>query len=410
MSNSITLQLTTMANGGSAMGYDNKDRPVFVPYTIPGETVLVEIEEQKAHFARAHLLDILEPSPSRITPRCPHFSTCSGCHFQHIDYKAQVALLPQITADQLKRIGGFEDVTVPDAIPHDPIWQHQAEVHLSPVAGGGLGFWSSKEQQIINIDECPIIREELLNLWQDVDLELPGLRKLTLRVGDDDALLAVLEIDDVEPPELEADFPVSVAIVLPNRTAASLVGDSYSVQTINERDFRVSPGCYFAPNAGMRTAVITTLLSLANFQGTETLLEGYSGVGTLTAFLAEQVREVVAIEINEDAVNDAMVNLDHTENVSLYQGWLEDVLPTLDIQPDVIVVDPPAKGLSPTAVDHIIARAAPKLLYVSADIATLARDGKRLAKAGYQLTQIQPFDTSPHTYHFHTVSLWQYEP
>lgn len=407
MTTKLTLQLTTMANGGSAMGHDDEDRPVFVPFGVPGEKVSIEIEEQKAHYARAALVDVLEPSHSRIEPRCPHFGKCGGCHFQHMAYKAQTAVLPQIITDQLKRIGGIENVIVRDPIPHDPIWGYRAEVELSPVAGGGLGFWSPSQRKVIPIDTCAIIRKELLNLWQDVDLELPDLRKLTLRIGDDDALLAAMEIDDIEPPELEADFPVSVALILPNRNAVSLVGDTYSVQTINGQDFRVSPGCYFAPNSDMRTAVINAFLSLANLQGTETILEAYSGVGTLTASLAQHAKEIVAIEVNEDAVNDAAVNLNHTENVSLYQGWMEDVMPTLDIQPDVIVVDPPAKGLSPTAVDHIIARAAPKLLYLSTDIATLARDGKRLTRAGYRLVEIQPIDTSPQTFHFDTVSLWQ---
>lgn len=407
MTETITLTLITMANGGSAMGHDAEDHPVFVPFTIPGEKVTVEIEEQKAHFARASLLEVLEPSASRVVPRCPHFGECGGCQFQHIAYDAQVALIPQIVADQLKRIGGFENVQVNTPIPHDPAWGYRAQVELSPVTGGGLGFWSPTKRQVIPIETCPIIREELFDLWQDVDLELPGLRKLTLRIGDDEALLAALEIDEAEPPELEADFPVSVSIILPDRTSAVLVGDTYSVQTINGRDFRVSPGCYFAPNSGMRTAVITTLLSLAKLQGTETVLDAYSGAGILTAFLAEQAQSVIAIEINEDAANDAIVNLNHTENVSLYQGWLEDVLPTLDVPFDVIVLDPTAKGLSTTAVDDIIARTCPKLLYISEDIATLARDGKRLAKAGYRLVEVQPIDSSPQTFHFQTVSLWQ---
>ena len=397
-----------MANGGAAMGKDNEDRPVFVPFAIPGEMVTVEIEEQKAYYARANLLEVLNPAPQRIEPRCPHFGECGGCDYQQMAYEAQLAVMPQIIADQLKRIGGLTNVTILEPIPHNPVWGYRAEVVLSPVPGGGLGFWSPTRRQVMPIETCLIIREALLDLWHDVDLDLPGLRKLTLRIGDDEALLAALEIDDVEPPELEADFPVSVALVLPDRTAVSLVGDRYSVQTVNGRDFRVSPGCYFAPNSGMRTAVIHALLSLATLQGTEIVLEGYSGVGMLTAALAEQARELIAIEINADAVDDAAFNLDHTDNVTLYQGWLEEVLPTLNMQPDVVVVDPPAKGLSPTAVDHLIACAAPKLLYVSSDIATLARDGKRLSKAGYNLIKLQPIDTEPQTYHFHTISLWQH--
>jgi 23S rRNA (uracil1939-C5)-methyltransferase len=407
MTNTITLTLTTMAHGGSAMGFDENGRPVFVPFAIPGEQVRAAVAEQKPHYARAALLEVLQPSAERVTPRCPHFGDCGGCHFQHMTYEAQLSVIPHIVADQMSRIGGLDTVTVKPPIPHDPVWNYRAEVALSPVPGGGLGFWSPAQRQVIPIEQCDLIRTELMDCWRDVDLELPELRKLTLRIGDDDALLAALEVEDVEPPELSVDFPISVAIVLPDQTAASLVGDLYSVQTIGGRDFRVSPGCYFAPNTAMRTAVLTTVLAQANLQGAEVVLDAYCGVGAFTAFLAEQAAQVIAVEVNEDAVNDAVANLDHLDNVSLYQGWLEEVLPTLESKPDVVVVDPPAKGLSVTAVQQIIALAPAKLIYVSEDIATLARDSKHFTRAGYKLVEIQPLDTSPQTYHFHTVSLWQ---
>lgn len=410
MAKAVKLKLDSMAHGGAAIGYapaKAKEHPVFVPFGIPGELVQAEINERKKHFSRGKLVKILKPSPERVTPRCPHFGDCGGCHWQHLAYEAQAAAIPSIIADQLKRIGKLENVTILPTIPGRPEWRYASQVEISPVRGGGLGFWSPGQRRVIPIESCALLRPELQALWQDVDLDLPGLRKLTLRLGDDGALLAALEVNEVEPPELEADFPVSVAIVLPNRTAASLVGDPYSVQTINGRDFRVSPGCYFAANSGMRTAVLTTLLSLANVQNTDIVLELYSGAGVLTAFLAEQAAELIAVEINEDAIADAVVNLDHLDNVSVYQGWVEDVLPTLEARPDVVVVDPPVKGMSDTAVRRLIAHAIPKLLYVSSDIATLARDGKRLAKAGYRLTAIQPLDTSPQTFRFHTVSRWE---
>jgi len=407
MTQTTTLTLTTMANGGSALGYDESGRPVFVPFALPGEEVRVTITEQKAHFAKAELVEILRPSPDRVTPSCPHFGVCGGCHFQHVTVEAQAAMIPQIITDQLARIGGLEGISVNEPIVSNQAWRYLDEVEFSPVPGGGLGFWSPVERQVIPISRCDIIQEALLNFWQDVDLDLPGLRKLTLRIGADEALMAVLSVEDVEPPELELDFPASVAIVLPDQTAASLVGDLYSVQTIYGQDFRVSPGCYFAPNPLMRTAVVTTLLAMANLQGTETVLDGYSGVGVFTAFLAERAAQIIAVEANADAIQDAIVNLDHLDNVSLYQGWLEEVLPTLAEPPNVMIVDPPMKGLSTTAVDEIAALSPAKLLYVSSDIATLARDGKRLARAGYTLVEIQPLATRPQTYHFETVSLWQ---
>ncbi len=146
----------------------------------------------------------------------------------------------------------------------------------------------------------------------------------------------------------------------------------------------------------------------ATLTGKETVIDGYSGVGLLTAFLAENAASVIAIEVNPDAVADTAVNLQDTNNVSLYEGWLEDVLPQLPT-PDLLVVHPPQKGLSKPVI-HTITRKRPfRIIYISSDIATLARDGKQLSQAGYTLKAIQPIDTAPQTYHLDTVSLWHWE-
>jgi 23S rRNA (uracil1939-C5)-methyltransferase len=135
-------------------------------------------------------------------------------------------------------------------------------------------------------------------------------------------------------------------------------------------------------------------------------LELFCGVGTLTAFLAAKAAEVVAIEVNPDAVADAAANLEEFDNVSLYQGYVEEVLPLLEVKPDWVVVDPPSSGLPPELVDEIVALAPAGLLYISSDIATLARDGRRLEAKGYQLIRLRPIDMQPQTYHIQTVSLW----
>ncbi|MGB5057350.1 MAG: class I SAM-dependent RNA methyltransferase [Candidatus Promineifilaceae bacterium] len=408
MTDTLTLQPISIANGGAGFARDAQDRPVFIPFTLPGETVEAQIVEEKAHFSLAELVAVITPSPDRVEPRCPHFGVCGGCHFQHVAYARQLTIKQQIIIDQLQRIGGLTAVPVAPTIPHPNPWAYRAETELTPTPTGGLGYWSPREREVIPIETCPIIHPDLLALWQDVDMELPGLRKLTLRIGDDDALLAALEIDDVEPPELETDFPVSVAIVLPDRTAATLVGDNYTVQAVNGRDFRVSPGCHFAPSPATLPALIDTLRRYAALTGEETVIDGYSGVGLLTAFLAEDAASVIAIEVNPDAVADTAVNLQDTNNVSLYEGWLEDVLPQVPT-PDLLVVHPPQKGLSKPVI-HTITRKRPfRIIYISSDIATLARDGKQLSQAGYTLKAIQPIDTAPQTYHLDTVSLWHWE-
>jgi 23S rRNA (uracil1939-C5)-methyltransferase len=140
--------------------------------------------------------------------------------------------------------------------------------------------------------------------------------------------------------------------------------------------------------------------------GGETVLELFSGVGTLTRFLAEKAKEVVSVEVNGDAAEDMAVNLETAENITLYQGLVEEIVPLLTLSPDVMVVDPPTSGLPVEVMDEIRRLAPDRLIYSSADLATLARDARRLTESGYKLIELQPIDMFPQTFEIHTVSLW----
>lgn len=406
MMETVTLDLTEMAHGGSAIGRAKRGRTVFVPFAIPGEKIRADIQSQKNNHAQAKLVKVLKPSPDRVEPRCQHFGVCGGCHFQHITYSAQLKIKENVVRDQLARLGGFKQVNVQSVLPSPQPWAYESEIVLSPVGNGRLGYWSPVKKELFPIDECPIAQPELLALLQDVELDLPGLRKLTLRVGDDEALLAAIEVDGVEPPELEADFPISVAIVLPDKTAASLVGDNYSVQRVNGRDFRVSPGVEMAVNSAGMGLLVDTVLHLAKQTGQEAVVELYSGAGTLTAFLADKAKELIAVEQNPDAVADLAVNLENADNVSVYEGAVETVLPLLPASVDIMVVHPWASGLSRKALQAVVQASPGRLIYVSSDVATLARDGRFLRENRYQLSNIQPVDLRPQTFHIDTVSLW----
>lgn len=403
----LTLDVTEFANGGWALGRASRKRTVFVPYAIPGEKVRVEITAEKKKYVYTRLLRILKPSPDRVEPRCPYFGVCGGCHFQHMRYERQLQAKQEVTKDQFARIGNVKDAPVKPTLANPTPWAYRWEIALSPTREGGLGFWSPGEKRVIPIESCAIARPELLELLQDVTLDLPGLRKLTLRVGDDEALLAAVEVDGVEPPSLEADFPISVSIVLPDNTAASLVGDNFTVQAVKGRDFRISPGCHFAPSPAGMELVVETVLRYAALTGQETAVDLYSGVGTLTAFLAAQAAQVIAVEQNPDAVADTAVNLADLDNVSLYEGMVEEILPTFDIKPDVLVTNPPKTGLSREAATQILALRPSRIIYVSSDVATMARDGRKLNHAGYNLVELQPIDMRPQTYHVDLVGLWK---
>lgn len=412
MSDTITLTLTGMAHGGAALGREmggqsRGSRVIFVPYALPGEEVEVELVMVKERYAQARLQKVLRPSADRVSPPCPYFGVCSGCHFQHIAYPRQLALKEEVVRDQLGRIAGITSLPLLPIIPNPEPYGYASDLTLSPTTAGGMGLWAASERHVIPVDDCLLPRPPLRQLLQDVDMALPDLRRVTLRMGDDGALLAALEVEDVEPPEIGVDFPVSVALVLPDGTAANLIGDNYVVQAVGGRDFRVSAGAFFYSSPPMTEKLVQTVLAFADLRGGEQVLELYSGVGTLTAFLAAAADEVTAIEANVDAVADMAVNLEDVDNVSVYEGAAEAVLPLLTVRPDVVVVDPGGGGMPASVLQPLIQLNPNRLIYVSDDVATLARDARHLTRGGYRLAQIQPLDMEPQTFHILTVSLWQ---
>lgn len=396
-----------MAHGGSALGRDGDGRVIFVPYGIPGEVVRVDLVRSKERHAHARLVEVVgRPSPHRIEPRCPHFGVCGGCHFQHIAYMAQLDFKTEVVRDQLGRVGKFDRPPVEAMISSPTAWQYRNRVSFSPSKDGRLGFWSHVERAVIPIKECHIIEPALLQLYQDLDLELPDLVRLILRVGADGDLLVVFETDEVEPPLLEVDFSVSASILLPTGEAANLIGDQALLERCGGREWRISAGSFFQVNRAAARHLVRLVDELAGLGGRETVLELYSGVGLFTAGLSAKAGRVVGIEDNPDAVRDAIYNLDDTENVELFQGSVEEVLPELaDQRLDVVVLDPPRAGVPPAVIDSLLEIGAPRVVYVSCDPATFARDARRLIRGGYDLVTVRPVDMFPQTFHIETVSL-----
>lgn len=405
----VNLTLTGMGNGGVAFGRDSKDHIVFVPFAIPGESVQAIIEEGrgKKHFQRGRVQTILEPSPYRIEAPCSHFGTCGGCHFQHIRYGQQLVYKQTVVAEQLQRIGGLAHPTVRPTLANPTPWAYSSELNLNFTPDGQLGLWSPLQQQIFPLTTCPITQPDLVTLAEDFELDFPDLQGITLRQGHDGELMAILDVGNTEGPELAVDFPVSVAVRLPDGGTATLIGDLYLVQVVKGREFRVSPGCYFPPSLAAAALLIDTVLHYTQFRGTEQVLELYSGVGLLTRWLAEGCATLVGVEASPDAVADAAANLDETDNITLYEGRVEEILPGLELQPDWLVLNPPGSGASKEVLDWVRKHQPAHILYVSSDVATLARDGKGLVEMGYTLSEVQPIDMRPQTYHVETVSLWQ---
>lgn len=406
----LELELSDMAHGGEALGrYQGK--VVFVAYGLPGERVRVEVVEEQHHWSRARLLEVLEPSSHRVDPPCPYFGTCGGCQWQHIEYEAQVAFKGEIIRDQLRRLGRFVDPPVADTIPSPDPWEYRNHLQLTSTPEGGLGFLDVSGIQTMPIDIC-LLPHPLV--WEIVEMmEIGGeergasLRRLSLRAGiRTGERMIVFETEDDLPPQIEVDVPISCVLLMGDGTPVNLIGRNWFSEELAGRHFRISAGSFFQVNTLQAERLIEVVSQFLDPQGNETLLDIYCGVGTFSLSLADRLSRVIGIESYGPAVDDARANVRPGEPVEFIEGQAVEVLACLDLPLDVIIVDPPRAGCGSKVLRELIRLSPPRLVYVSCDPATLARDARRLVEAGYRLEALQPVDMFPQTYHIESVSLF----
>jgi len=404
------ITLTTFTYGGDALGRLNDGRAVFVPFGLPGERVRVRLTEEKRNFARGELVEVLEASPQRIIARCIHFGVCGGCHYQNLPFDEQLLAKTEILRDQLIRIGRIENPPVQKmvACPNPLNYRNHVQFHLTKDGRlGYVGAGTTSARGLIPITECHLPEASINSLWPQLEFEpRMNIERVSFRAGKDEDVILVLESDSPEPPELEIEAEISVAHVYGDN-AVVIAGNDHIVIRVLDRDFRVSAASFFQVNTVMTEKMVHHLLSCLPVFPTTILLDVYCGVGLFSAFFATKCNTVIGIESSPSACEDFAVNLDEFENVELYEESAEDVIPHLEVKPDVVLVDPPRTGLGKRVIEGLL-RLNPRLIaYASCDPSTLARDAARLINGGYRLKDVTPFDLFPQTYHIESVSLFE---
>ncbi len=414
MADRFTLRLDSLAYGGEAVGrHDGK--AVFVPYGAPGDEAEVEVTSDHGRFARARLLGVTRPSLARRSPACPHFGpgACGGCHWQHLEYSAQLDAKRRVVTDQLARIGGLSGVAVSPAIGMDDPWRYRNHIQLVAEPDGTLGYQAAASHRTVVVSECPIAHPLLAGMvtaddgrgpWRlPAGLSMMRGARVALRavIGSGERLMLV---EGGATRLRTSGTPPYSVVAGGDRSTRVLAGRGWMDESLGGRTFRVSARSFFQVNTQQAGQLARLVREAAALTGSESVLDLFCGVGVFGLLLAPTAGAVTGIEENPDAVADARVNAGEAANVRLLQGPAESMLAGVTGPVDVVVVDPPRQGCAPAVMAGLIRLAPARIVYVSCDPSTLARDAAALVRAGYALTAVTPVDMFPQTYHTECVA------
>ena len=381
----IELALKSWGRLGEAMAC-HEGQDVFVLGGIPGEIVVAEVVRIRRKYVAARVVKVLSTSLDRVEPPCRYYGECTGCQWQHLDYRAQLASKRDKVVDALQRVGGLTDVNVLDTLPSPAQYGYRNHARFTVGKAGDLGFVNRETRRFVRIDRCMLMHEGINQILGELQDRCSETTQLAVRAGRDTRDFLV------QPP-------------LKNPGIGIPTGQKHYLESIDGRQFRVASPSFFQVNIDQTSRLIEVVREAVNLSGTEVLLDAYTGVGTFAALLAPFVKQVYAIEESSAAVADARENAAGIENVEFLLGKTEDVLTDLPHPPDVVILDPPRAGCQPSALEKLLSLKAPRLVYVSCDPETLARDLKVLCAERYAIDQIQPLDMFPQTHHVECVAV-----
>ncbi len=407
----IEVELERVAHGGDLIGRVDGE-VIFVPYGLPGERASVRIASRKRDFVKGELVEILRAAAGRVEPRCPHFGTCGGCAWQHSDYGAQLEMKRGVIVDQLRRIGGMADA---EDLVRQPIgmidpWEYRNHVRFSLGRKyGDVGYTYRESHRLLRVDHCYISHPAINEVLGVIQRRCAGLRahQIAVRYGSNTGdLLISPTLPMIE--EVQSGQPWLTEEVL-DRTFTVSPAAFFQVNT--RREMRTVPEQIAAPWLGNREGMysiadLLALLMLDRLEPSpeENVLDAYCGVGTFAALIAPRVRSVIGIDESKAAVKDAVRNIVGLDNVRFLAAKTEAALVELEEPIDAVVLDPARVGCAPDVIAALLQRQPHRIVYVSCDPATLARDLRALREGGYRIDGIEPIDMFPQTYHIESVT------
>lgn len=444
----VTLEINALSGTGDGIGTVAPDQPVvFVPNTVPGDRIRAKLTQVRPRYAHAQLVEVLTPSPNRVRPACIVADKCGGCQWLAVDYPTQLAAKQDAVLQALQRIGKLDHPPLDPILGVDPPMAYRNKVTyplgLSTYQGERrvkAGYYQKGSHRLINLNQCPVQDERLNPLLAEIKQDIQAqkwsiydeanhrgsLRHLGFRIGRRTGEILITLVSSkphlpglVEQAQVWMErWPGVVGVCLnvngdrTNRIFGEethcLAGRDHLIELCGGLRFQIHPTPFFQIHTEQVEAVITLLQQTLNLQGTETIIDAYCGIGTLSLPLAQRVQRVIGLEVHPESVRQARMNaaLNQITNAEFLDGSVETLLAQVQTPPDIVLLDPPRRGCDSSVLEQLHRLGPDRIVYMSCNPATLARDLQQLCGTGvYQMTRIQPADFFPQTSHVETLAV-----
>ncbi|MDD3023102.1 MAG: 23S rRNA (uracil(1939)-C(5))-methyltransferase RlmD [Syntrophomonadaceae bacterium] len=393
-------------------------KATFIPFAIPGETVEVEITTDKKKFKRACLTEIIDASSERSIPFCPHYYECGGCAYQHMSYAKQLELKQRVVSETMSRIGKLELQVNPIIGMEDP-WRYRNKVtwHVDRINGTlRMGYYKFDSRQIVDITTCKLISIEMENLSLYIksrleELNLPDHSEIVIRKSSlDQKLMLIFAGEGTENASIQTllDYPGLDSIYsMDDEYYTLLHGEPYLHEEINGVFYDISALSFFQVNSLQARKLFDLVKEYADARSSNRVLDAYCGIGSMSLYLAPSARKVIGVESYPPAIQDAVHNthINKLRNCDFITGSCETIIPQLIEEFELVIIDPPRSGCTEELIKSIARLSPERIIYVSCNPATLARDLALFSKEGYKTLEVQPVDMFPQTSHVECVVL-----
>jgi 23S rRNA (uracil1939-C5)-methyltransferase len=413
----VQVEIEKLTFGGAGIGR-TQGKVVFVRGGLPGEILKVKITKEKRTYVEAKIEEVLRPSSERIEPPCPVFGKCGGCHWQHLMYSSQLKSKERILKETLQRIGGLKDIEIEPIVPSSKEYGYRNRVTLSTWFQKGkyrIGYHEEGSQRQVEIGGCPItskpIDEAILRLSKSLSsIRTPRypLRKVHVASYEKTAHLSLVPIRDEDPKKLNSLRNHLKKSVEPEGVSFAEDDEEFEFTLFGLKFYSI-PSVFIQANREINERLVQTVGEWANLGGHERVLDLYSGIGNFSLYLARSAKEIIGVDVSAKAVNLAKKSAEANSirnavfDASPSEAFVEKSARRGD-KFNLIILDPPREGAK-EVLKGISELSPEKIIYVSCDPPTLARDLKTLDELGYRTLKIRPFDMFPQTYHIESVAL-----